>query len=158
MPPLKPKPSDVAVEAKKTYIPYINQKFPKLSPRSYVHSNPEKIEAETFRRHQVKKLRIAVIDGDPVDVALDWDEYEATRACTRLAGDRVHIPVVNMANERIPGGDWESGLMAPEENFCRRSNLVQCLTALWNPSSANGSNYPLPLRGGIYSPSVGKSP
>jgi uncharacterized protein (TIGR02452 family) len=156
MPPLKPKPSDVAVEAKKTYIPYINQKFPQLSPRSYSYINTDKLQFK--RTHNNRKLRVAVIDGDPVDVALDWDEYESTR-CTQLSapsnGDRQRIPVVNMANERIPGGDWESGLMASEENFCRRSNLVQCLTAPTNQNGGAPPSYPLPQTAGIYSPYCG---
>lgn len=43
MPPAKLKPSDVAVEAKRTYLPYIDKKFPHLPAKSYNHVQPDKI-------------------------------------------------------------------------------------------------------------------
>lgn len=106
---------------------------------------------------QQKRLRVAVIDGDPIDVALDWYESERdTHSGGSVAPDQqgaMPIPAVSMANEKRPGGDWESGIMAPEENICRRSNLVQCLNTAWTPSA---QNYPIPTKGGIYSPNVGE--
>ena len=63
--------------------------------------------------------------------------------------------VVNVANEKRAGGDWESGLIAPEECFARRSNLVHALTMPWNAQLGREENfYPIPQRGGIYSPEV----
>ena len=103
---------------------------------------------------------MAVIDGDPVDVALDWYETECSSASRSGASphdnEPVRIPIVNMANEKRAGGDWESGLLAPEENLCRRSNLVHCLTTPWT-SSLQMTNYPIPSKGGLYSPNVGGS-
>ncbi|KAL8669169.1 MAG: hypothetical protein Q9168_006231 [Polycauliona sp. 1 TL-2023] len=58
-----------------------------------------------------------------------------------------------MANEKRAGGDWESGLMAPEECLCRRSNLVQALKTPYN-SNPPVSHYPIPRYGVIYSPHV----
>ena len=44
-------------------------------------------------------------------------------------------------------------VMAPEENLCRRSNLVATLN---DAKGRHSSNYPIPPRGGIYSQHVGK--
>jgi hypothetical protein len=44
-------------------------------------------------------------------------------------------------------------VMAPEENLCRRSNLVATLN---DAKGHHSSNYPIPPKGGIYSQHVGK--
>lgn len=90
------------------------------------------------------------MEGDPVNYALGWYQsaVNADPNCKR-------IPVLNVANEKRAGGDWESGLMAPEECFARRSNLVHALTMPWNAQLGREENfYPIPQRGGIYSPEV----
>ena len=151
MPPAKLKPSDIAGEAKRTYIPYIEQKFPEYPVRSYLYPDSSKLRIPAASV-SARKLRVAVIDGDPVDVALDWNECNNRDAS--MIGSRFEngpIPVVNMANEKRAGGDWESGLIAPEECLCRRSNLVHTLTM----SASQASHYPIPTTGGIYSPHVG---
>ena len=159
MPPAKPKPSEIAAEAKRLYIPYVEQKMPQFSPRSSFHVEVNKLPATCDGKAPSRRPRIAVIDGDPVDVALDWYEYEsksASKSGSSLYDEaQFRIPVVNMANEKRAGGDWESGLLAPEENLCRRSNLVRCLMTPWT-SSTPTPHYPIPSKGGMYSPSVGK--
>lgn len=152
MPPAKPKPSDVASEAKRTWIPYIAQNRPDFPPGSWQIQDSAACVVDSARRAG-NRLRVAVIDGDPVDVALDWAQY-MDRDSESSAGMR--IPVVNMANEKRPGGDWESGLLAPEECFCRRSNLIHALLTTANYPASDKGQYPLPQRGGIYSPHVGK--
>ncbi|KAF2096529.1 hypothetical protein NA57DRAFT_58438 [Rhizodiscina lignyota] len=151
MPPAKPKPSDIASEAKRIYIPHIAQYMPDESPTSVQIPDSSYYPVESSKRSQ-HRLRVAIIDGDPVDVALDWSTYtQQNNALTQPP----KIPVVNMANEKRPGGDWESGLLAPEECFCRRSNLIHALLStkyIFNASES--SQYPLPQRGGIYSPHV----
>ena len=149
MPPAKLKPSDIAVEAKRTYIPYIDKKFPHLPAKSYNHLQPDKIPQSIGKTGGAKKLRVAVIDGDAVDVALDWSGIESKKGSTSSGEPR--IPLILPVDDKRPGGDWESGSMAPEENLARRSNLVPCL----NKPSSQRSNYPIPLEGGIYSPNVG---
>lgn len=102
-----------------------------------------------------QRLRVAVIDGDPVDVALDWYQY-SLKDPSKSQSARP-IPVVNMANEKRAGGDWESGLMAPEECFARRSNLAHALVTPWNLNQCTttpDTHYPIPQKGGIYSPHV----
>lgn len=156
MPLAKPKPSEIAAEAKKTYIPYVEQKLPEYPRKSVLHLDSSSLRI-TPRQSNESRLRVAVIDGNPVDVALDWYEYNAKNPAATInsAVQSVkRIPVVNMANEKRAGGDWESGLMAPEECFCRRSNLVHALTTPWDPYPAY-AHYPIPTKGGIYSPYVG---
>lgn len=148
MPQAKLKPSDIAAEAKRIYIPYIEQHFPQFPPNSYFYSDSSEFRLPC-REGPKSRPRIAVIDGDPVDVALDWHDYNHK---ADLASGR--IPVVSMANEKRAGGDWESGLIAPEECLCRRSNLVRALTTPLDPSKPT-SHYPIPPTGGIYSPNVG---
>ena len=155
----KLKPSDIAAEAKRTYIPYIDQKLPQFPTKSLLHPDTTKLRIPSSDKSSSKRPRVAVIDGDPIDVALDWHEYNC-RNSSRSNAARDHpaepcIPVVNMANEKRAGGDWESGLIAQEENLCRRSNLVHCLTTPWTTSTQN-PNYPIPTKGGIYSPNVGE--
>ncbi|KAI9888508.1 MAG: hypothetical protein M1814_006870 [Vezdaea aestivalis] len=158
MAPPKPRPSEIAAEAKRVYAPYIEQRLPQFPAKSYLHPDSSAIRLASIP-NPVKRLRIAVIDGDPVDVALDW--FEANKRATQAARvasspppECPRIPVVNMANEKRAGGDWESGLMAPEECLCRRSNLVQNLVTPWNPFG-DTAHYPLPQTGGLYSPNVG---
>lgn len=156
MPLAKPKPSEIAAEAKKTYIPYIEQKLPEYPRKSVLHVDSHSLRITPGQSNETR-LRVAVIDGDPVDVALDWYEYNLKNPAATTNGSVQavkRIPVVNMANEKRAGGDWESGLMAPEECFCRRSNLVHALTTPWDPYPAY-AHYPIPTKGGIYSPYVG---
>ena len=156
MPPLKPKPSEIAAEAKRTYLPYIEQKFPQYPIKSFLHPDSEELRVLPSKDSLSRRLRVAVIDGDSVDVALDWHDYDVNNrpGSASLSHEPIRIPVINMANEKRAGGDWESGLIAPEENLCRRSNLVQCLTAPGGHSQP--SNFPMPTKGGIYSPYVGE--
>ena len=153
MPSPKPRAAEIATEAKKTFIPYIERTMPSYRAISTVHAAPVPSRHKQFYDPS-KRLRVAVIDGDPVDVALDW--YEYTRQEAPDGSEPVHrVPVVNMANEKRPGGDWESGAMAPEECFARRSNLVLALSRTGNGTSLD--HYPLPQTGGLYS-QVGNTP
>lgn len=155
MPPAKPKPSEIAAEAKRTYIPYIERKMPEAPVRSMLYPDSSQIPANIDPSSR-ERLRVAVIDGDPVDVALDWYQYALQNSHDSQRPSP--IPVVNQANEKRAGGDWESGLMAPEECFARRSNLVHALITPFNSYGPSPSfHYPIPQRGGIYSPYVGMS-
>lgn len=157
MPQAKSKPSDIASEAKKTYTPYIQSHFPHWPPISISYTDSTKLRL-TPRSNSGRKLRVAVIDGDPVDVALDWHAANSkdpapSRVTSSAKGGS--IPVISMANEKRAGGDWESGLIAPEECLCRRSNLAKVLTTP-SQSSAQVPHYPIRTTGGIYSPNVGR--
>lgn len=149
MPQLKPKPSEIAAEAKRHWVPYIEQKLPQFPARSYLHPDSDQLRLPSNKAGISGKLLVAVIDGDLVDVALEWYETDKKRSSSTQGEAALPYPLINMANEKRAGGDWESGLMAPEENLCRRSNLVQCL-------NNGGPNFPIPTKGGIYCPNVGK--
>ncbi|KAF3915166.1 hypothetical protein ABW20_dc0104615 [Dactylellina cionopaga] len=91
--------------------------------------------------------RIAVVaSADPVDVALSMQTSDRLGCPKRVA-------VLNTANEKKAGGLWEGAVFAPEEALARRSNLVQTLQTGDNGASA-AHHYPLPERGGLFSPRV----
>ncbi|KAF2433702.1 hypothetical protein EJ08DRAFT_668686 [Tothia fuscella] len=146
MPQSKTKASDIAIEAKRLYFPQIAHVMPHCYARSILHEDSTFIPVpDRTRTHG--RLRISVQDCDPVDLAIRWNDEN------RKLDPNRQIPVVNMANERRAGGDWESALVAPEECFARRSNLVSALPAPWNPATSS-THYPIPQKGGLYSPSV----
>ena len=147
MSPSKPKPSEIAAEAKRVWMPYIWKNYIKDSKTSYLYPDATQIRASSEGR-STQRTRVAVMEGDPVNYSLGWYQSAASSHVKK-------IPVVNIANEKRAGGDWESGLIAPEECFARRSNLVHALTMPWNAQLGREENfYPIPQRGGIYSPEV----
>lgn len=164
MPHSRARPSDIAAEAKRHFIPLILNTMPEHPSYSFLHADSSAISVGHDRRSR-HRLRVAVIDGDPVDVTLGWSDAVNAEPSTisdlASADNYSHIPIVNMANERRPGGDWESGLIAPEECLARRSNLIATLRTAAHSyaqplSAQNQHHYPLPQTGGLYSPSVGK--
>jgi hypothetical protein len=140
----RPKPSEVAAEAKRIYHPHIARNYIHNPVTSYLYPDGAALRINPDKKSQ-QRLRVAVVEGDAVDYALGWYQY---------APSSKKVPVVNMANEKRAGGDWESGLMAPEECFARRSNLVQALTMPYAPRGKDDNIYPLPQRGGVYTPEV----
>ncbi|KAF1830560.1 hypothetical protein BDW02DRAFT_507324 [Decorospora gaudefroyi] len=149
MPQSRPKPSEIAAEAKRVWMPHIWKHYIRDSKTSYLYPDSSQIRINVDKRSS-QRTRVAIMEGDPVNYALGWYQsaVNADPNCKR-------IPVVNVANEKRAGGDWESGIMAPEECFARRSNLVHALTMPWNAQLGREENYyPIPQRGGIYSPEV----
>lgn len=149
MPPSRPKPAEIAAEAKKVWMPHIWKHYIRDPKTSYLYPDANQLRINVEKRSS-ERTRVAVLEGDPVNYALGWYQtaVQADPNCKR-------IPVINVANEKRAGGDWESGLMAPEECFARRSNLVHALTMPWNAQLGREENfYPIPQRGGIYSPEV----
>ncbi|RDL33909.1 Uncharacterized protein BP5553_08277 [Venustampulla echinocandica] len=141
MPPSRPKPSEIAAEAKKTYIPYIRHNFSSQWPPTSFLCHSESLIAPPSI-HPGRQVHFAFYERDPVDLALEWAPSEP-----------VQIPVIMPANDKRPGGDWEAGVMSLEECLCRRSNLFATLTtpALGNSAA---SNYPIPSKAGIFSERV----
>ncbi|KAF1984152.1 hypothetical protein K402DRAFT_151377 [Aulographum hederae CBS 113979] len=150
MSPPRPKPSEIATEAKRMYIPLVESQTPELCTGSILYPDSAYLPVTPEKRSNARPC-IAVIPNDPVDVAVGWHAERSGEG-----GELGPVPVVNMANEKRPGGDWESGLMAPEECFARRSNLVRALVtpAAGQAGGGAGGHYPIPQRGGLYSPSV----
>lgn len=87
--------------------------------------------------------RVTVEDGDPVNTVIGARAYGS-------------MALVNTANERKPGGDWESGFTAAEECLARRSTLTHALKHDYHKAGKPDRFYPLPQCGAIYSPHVGE--
>lgn len=154
MPQTKPQPSEVALETKTVLIPRIVQMYPQLTS-SMAYPDTKTMQASVNKSK--RKLLVAVIEGDPVDIALDWHDSnrggDLQEYASGITGSP--IPIVCAANEKRAGGDWETNVVAPEECLSRRSTLVKVLSTPCETSN-NESHYPMDARSGIYSPSVGK--
>jgi len=149
--------------------------FPTLPSRSgtdptsyfYPYSSPLPVLPEASRH----KLRSAVMEGDPFDIGINWQSYSYPQANSSTPAERAppvffknimqspptnRILVLNTANEKKPGGDWEGGFLGlgAEESLARRSNLVQTLSSTDPRNPQVETYYPLPQTGGIYSPNT----
>ena len=62
------------------------------------------------------------------------------------------VPFICSANDKRPGGDWETGVVGCEERLCRRSTLSATL-ATPAPGTYE-SNFPIPILGGVLSEHV----
>ncbi|KAI0202145.1 hypothetical protein F4808DRAFT_80160 [Astrocystis sublimbata] len=141
MPPSKPKPIEVAAEAKRYYIPIIRSEYAHQWPTySYLFQKPlEQIPLQLVGPSLPPTPDFYVYVEDPVDFAISWRERIQTR-----------IPFICAANDKRAGGDWETGAVGYEERLCRRSNLSATLSTP-GPGSQVDCNYPIPSEGGIYS-------
>lgn len=98
----KPKPSGIVAEARKIYIPYIENRMPEYPARSILVYDSAKIHIRSERK--LKRIpRVVVIDKDPVDVVLNCYKYGRENGTVTLSALR--MPVVNMASEKRAGGD-----------------------------------------------------
>ncbi|KAI1082451.1 hypothetical protein F5B20DRAFT_503461 [Whalleya microplaca] len=142
MPSSKPKPSEVAAEAKRHYIPIIRNDYSHQWPtHSYLFQQPlEQIPLQNnMSGYSPSPPEFYIYLGDPVDFTIDWKEKVGIR-----------IPFICAANDKRPGGDWETGVVGYEERLCRRSTLSATLSTP-GPDSQVDCNYPIPSEGGIYS-------
>ncbi|KAL1836921.1 hypothetical protein VTJ49DRAFT_4498 [Mycothermus thermophilus] len=139
----KPKPSEVASEAKRYYIPLIREKYSSTwATCSYLYEQPLDQITFTDRPLDLSPPTFYVRTGDPVNTALEWAQSVGTS-----------IPFICAANDKRPGGDWETGVVGYEERLCRRSTLAACLATPADGSPAN-AYYPLQICAGILSPQV----
>ncbi|KAG5977563.1 hypothetical protein E4U55_006659 [Claviceps digitariae] len=143
------KPSEIAADTKRNFIPLINANYAELFPPfSVLYRQPTTLEISRHNqsiRPPVFRLEI----GDPIMTAISYAAADSQAS----GGSRVRIPFICAANERRPGGDWETGCSGYEEKLCRRSNLSATLSTPW-PSTEVESNYPIPTTGGILSDAV----
>ncbi|KAM7187437.1 hypothetical protein V8F33_011253 [Rhypophila sp. PSN 637] len=138
----KPKPSEVASETKKYYIPLI-KKLDHFQVHSYAFPQPLAQCVFNDRPVDLSPPKFYVNQGDPVDCALNWATQENGR-----------IPFICAANDKRAGGDWETGVLGYEERLCRRSTLAYNLVTP-GPGSAGGiEHYPIPTYGAIVSNDV----
>lgn len=143
------KPSEVAADTKRHFIPMVNANYAEMfPPYSILYQQPA--ELAIIRRNLSTNPPVFRIEaGDPVMIAIN----HAAADSQTTEGSRVRIPFICAANERRPGGDWETGCSGYEEKLCRRSNLSATLSSPW-PNTQVPSNYPIPSTGGILSDAV----
>ncbi|KAI1210164.1 uncharacterized protein F4807DRAFT_71731 [Annulohypoxylon truncatum] len=145
MPSSKPKPSEVAAETKRHYIPIIKSEYAQAWPtHSYLFQQPlQQIPMQnSVSGVAPSPPEFYIASGDPVDFTINW----------KLKVD-LRIPFICAANDKRPGGDWETGVVGYEERLCRRSTLSATLSTP-GPGSQVDNNYPIPSEGGIYSEAV----
>lgn len=138
------KPSEIALEAKRKYMPSLEQSdqwSPYMCGSVLIKDTAEIPVASTSRTFG--RPRVTVEDGDPVNVVIGGRSFG-------------QIALVNTANEKKAGGDWESGFTAAEECLARRSTLVHALKHNASSQGKPDRFYPIPQRGAIWSPHVGK--
>ncbi|KAK3347473.1 hypothetical protein B0H65DRAFT_149848 [Neurospora tetraspora] len=139
----RPKPSEVAAETKRQHIPYIRS-LGTWDISSYLLHQPLAQINFQQRPHDIAPPQFFVYNGDPVDCALNWAKQIA---------EPHTVAFICAANDKRPGGDWETGAVGYEERLCRRSTLSANL-ATPAPGSTVTENYPIPSYGGIYSRDV----
>ena len=86
---------------------------------------------------KLRRTRVRVIDTDTIDAALIL--------MAQKGAPSKPVCILNMANAFRAGGGWLQGCRAQEEQLCYRTSLSATL---------HRQLYPIPPRGGIYSPNV----
>jgi len=148
-----PRPSEVASDIKRRGFQWARQwmQQQQLRPGTALFPNPQP-QPSRFNPDEMRRYpTISVQEGDPIDAALEWQEELHYSSQDDFAN---RVLVVNMANDRKAGGDWDSGTIGPEECLARRSNLAQQLKTEWNTYNPTNSHYPIPARGGLYTPNT----
>lgn len=147
------KPSEVAADTKRNFIPIVNANYANMFPPYSILYRQPTTQLEIQRRNLGTRPPLFRIEaGDPVTAAISYALADS-QASEAAGGPRIRIPFICAANERRPGGDWETGCSGYEEKLCRRSNLSATLSAPWANTQVT-SNYPIPSTGGILSDSV----
>ncbi|KAM0473288.1 hypothetical protein ACHAP7_008248 [Fusarium lateritium] len=147
------RPSEVAADTKRNFIPLVKKNYGDVfPPYSYLYRQP--IAQLTIQRQKpsTRPPSFSIEVGDPVMKALTYAAMDSQQS-EAMGGPRVRVPFICAANERRPGGDWETGCVGYEEKLCRRSNLSATLNTPW-PNSPEPNNYPIPSQGGILSDAV----
>ncbi|KAK0612655.1 hypothetical protein B0T17DRAFT_460437, partial [Bombardia bombarda] len=139
-----PKPLKVASEARRYYIPQITDGDykGKWQPYSYIYYQPLVQLSLLERPRSPSPPQFFVSTGDPVDYALNC-----------AAQHQCPVPFICVANDKRPGGDWETAAMGYEESLCRRSTLSLNLITPGR-STAVAQHYPIPICGAILSNDV----
>lgn len=142
----------MAAETKRSFIPQVKAVYGDVyPPYSILYVQPVLQLPIARRTLSTRPPAFKVESGDPVMRAIAYADAE-TKASELSGGPRIRIPFICAANERRPGGDWETGCSGYEEKLCRRSNLSATLSTPYPDTTTN--NYPVPSEGGILSDSV----
>ncbi|KOS17761.1 hypothetical protein ESCO_002792 [Escovopsis weberi] len=148
----KVRPSEVAADTKRNFIPLIKANYAEVfPPYSILYRHPS-AQLDIKRKPSTRPPAFQIQIGDPVMQAIYSGAVDSQKS-EAAGGGRTRVPFICAANERRPGGDWETGCAGYEEKLCRRSNLSATLGSPW-PHAGEVSNYPIPSVGGILSDSV----
>jgi uncharacterized protein (TIGR02452 family) len=128
---------DIAAHTK-SLLPGLLATRPDVPDKGYIYRDGEAPRLDKKYCPNLPSTRIRVLDSDTIDAALALPPSAAS-------GSKRHPCVLNMANANSPGGGWQHGALAQEEALCYRTSLSRTLKKHY---------YPLPDKGGIYSPYV----
>eukprot|EP01125_Pyxidicula_operculata_P015520 TRINITY_DN5274_c0_g1_i3.p1 TRINITY_DN5274_c0_g1~~TRINITY_DN5274_c0_g1_i3.p1 ORF type:complete len:391 (-),score=52.53 TRINITY_DN5274_c0_g1_i3:145-1143(-) len=105
-----------------------------------MHASDFKYDIHTTSKEATK---IQLIEGDILNATI-WAKryYKCNPVC------------LNMASSSNPGGGYQRGAGAQEENLHRRTNLFACLEDPYQMVSKREWSYPIPELGGIYTPNA----
>ena len=126
---------DIAAETK-SLLPGLLATRPDVPDKGYLYKDGDSPHHDKRYCPNLPATRIKVVNSDSTDAALSL--------CSSAINNRYPC-VLNMANARSAGGGWKHGALAQEEALCYRTSLSRTLKKHY---------YPLPDKGGIYSPSV----
>lgn len=132
------KPLKDIAEETKSLLPGLLATRPDVRDKGYNCKNDEVLILDKKFCPKLPSTQIKVINSDSIDAAL------ALGRSSPVVKSR-HPCVLNMANANSPGGGWMHGALAQEEALCYRTSLSRTLKRHY---------YPLPDKGGIYSPFV----
>lgn len=147
------RPSDVAADTKRNFIPAVRSKYSETYPPvSHIYRHPATALEITRRTCNTRPPAFYVEMADPVSKTISCSMSDS-QASEAQGGPLVRVPFISAANERRPGGDWETGCSGYEEKLCRRSNLSAILGA---PSRESGVEtfYPIPSDACLFSENV----
>lgn len=148
------KPSEVAADTKRNFIPLVKASYAEAYPPfSVLYPHPTTQLEVPRRTLSTRPPAFVLVAEDPVTAAISYGAMDSRRS-QAAGGGRVRVPFICAANERRPGGDWETGCAGYEERLCRRSNLSATLSSPWPGSSPAASHYPIPSAGGVMSDAV----
>ncbi|PTB44546.1 uncharacterized protein TrAFT101_003093 [Trichoderma asperellum] len=149
----KVRPSDVAADTKRNFIPLVKANYSEMfPPYSILYRHPAAQLDIPRQKPSTRPPQFRVESGDPVMKAIYYATMDSETS-EGARGPRIRVPFLCAANERRPGGDWETGCSGYEEKLCRRSNLSATLGSPW-PATGEVINYPIPSVGAILSDSV----
>jgi uncharacterized protein (TIGR02452 family) len=150
------RPSEVAADTKRNFIPTINHHYAKTSmfpPFSVMFRHPTTDLRVPRRTCSTRPPTFFIEAGDPVWSAISYGQMDSQQS-EAAGGPSLRTPFICAANERRPGGDWETGCSGYEEKLCRRSNLSATLGTPCPDSGNPTTNYPIPSDACIMSDKV----
>jgi uncharacterized protein (TIGR02452 family) len=128
---------EIAAETR-SLLPGLLATRPDVPDKGYLYKDGDAPYLDKQYCPNLPRTKVRVINSDTIDAALALIPSSAA-----INNNKRHPCILNMANASSAGGGWEHGALAQEEALCYRTSLSKTLKKHY---------YPLPDRGGIYSP------